>query len=138
HWMRRAGLYVTADQQLGQLQMRLWRTARVIIDPSLHIGRMSYEDAVSFFVEEVGLTRSAAEAEVNRYTTWPTQAPSYIIGWLEIEKLKAELQAELGDGFDEKTFHETLLSQGSLPLALMRRVVREEMVGGKGGTTEGR
>ncbi len=129
HWMLRAGLFTTTDQQLAQLQMRLWRTARVIVDPSLHTGRMSYDEAVRFFMDEVGLTRSAAEAEVNRYTTWPTQAPSYIIGWLEIEKLKAELQAELGEQFDEKRFHETLLEQGSLPLALMRRAMWEEMIG---------
>jgi hypothetical protein len=127
HWMRRAGLFTTDDQKLAQLQMRLWRTARVIIDPSLHTGRMSYEEAVRFFVDEVGLTRSAAEAEVNRYTTWPTQAPSYIIGWLEIERRKAELQAELGERFDDKRFHETLLEQGSLPLALLRRAMRDEM-----------
>lgn len=132
HWMLREGLFIDTDQRLAQLQMRLWRTARVIIDPSLHTGRMSYEDAVQFFMDEVGLTRSAAEAEVNRYTTWSTQAPSYIIGWLEIEKLKAELQAELGERFDEKRFHETLLQQGSLPLALLRRAMWEEMVAGNG------
>ncbi len=130
HWMRRAGLFETVDQQLAQLQMRLWRTARVIIDPSLHTGRMSYDQAVQFFVDEVGLTRPEATAEVDRYTTWPTQAPSYIIGWLEIERLKIELQDELGDRFDEKRFHETLLEQGSLPLALMRRAVWAELVGG--------
>ncbi len=129
HWMARAGLFGSADERLAQLQMRLWRTARVIVDPSLHTGRMSYEQAVRFMMDEVGLTRSAAEAEVNRYTTWPTQAPSYIIGWLEIEKLKAELRQELGGRFDEKRFHETLLAQGSLPLALMRRAVWAELVG---------
>ncbi len=129
HWMRRVGLFTTPDQRLAQLQMRLWRTARVIVDPSLHTGRMTYEQAVRFMMDEVGLTRSAAEAEVNRYTTWPTQAPSYIIGWLEIEKLKAELQGELGQQFSEKRFHEVLLEQGSLPLALMRRAVRDAMLG---------
>jgi uncharacterized protein (DUF885 family) len=123
HWMRRAGLFVTDDQKLAQLQMRLWRTARVIIDPSLHTGRMSYDDAVTFFMDEVGLTRSAAEAEVNRYTTWPTQAPSYIIGWLEIERLEQELRRAEGDRFDAKRFRERLLEQGSLPLALMRRAM---------------
>ena len=105
--------------------MRLWRTARVIIDPSLHTGAMSYEQAVRFFVDEVGLERSAAEAEVNRFTTWPTQAPSYIIGWLELEKLEAELRTELGDRFDHKVWVERVLSAGSLPLALLRRAVRD-------------
>ena len=130
HWMRRAGLFTTDDERLAQLQMRLWRTARVIVDPSLHTGRMSYDEAVEFFVQEVGLTRAAAEAEVNRYTTWPTQAPSYIIGWLEIDRLKAELQDALGEAFDERRFHETMLEQGSLPPALLGRSMRARMVKG--------
>jgi uncharacterized protein (DUF885 family) len=125
-WMGRVGLYEgNPDAQVAQLQMRLWRTARVIVDPSLHTGAMSYEEAVQFFVDEVGLERSAAEAEVNRFTTWPTQAPSYIIGWLEIERLEAELKQELGEQFSEKQFVERVLEAGPLPLALLRRAVRD-------------
>ena len=124
HWMGRAGLYDdNPDARLAQLQMRLWRTARVIIDPSLHTGAMTYDQAVQFFVDEVGLERSAAEAEVNRFTTWPTQAPSYIVGWLELERLKTEIQAAVGDRFSEKEFVERVLEGGPLPLALLRRSV---------------
>lgn len=123
HWMARTGLFDSPDAQLAQLQMRLWRTARVIIDPALHTGRMSYEQAVQFFVDEVGLERSAAEAEVNRFTTWPTQAPSYIVGWLELERLKRELQLAQGERFSEKQFIETVLKVGALPLELLRREV---------------
>ncbi|HUL68847.1 MAG TPA: DUF885 domain-containing protein [Gemmatimonadales bacterium] len=124
HWMGRAGLYDdNPDARLAQLQMRLWRTARVIIDPSLHTGAMTYEQAVQFFVDEVGLERSAAEAEVNRFTTWPTQAPSYIIGWLELERLKTEIQAAVGNRFTEKQYVERVLEAGPLPLALLRRAV---------------
>jgi hypothetical protein len=124
HWMARAGLFAdNPDGQLGQLQMRLWRTARVIIDPSLHTGRMTYDDAVRFFMDEVGLERSAAEAEVNRFTTWPTQAPSYIVGWLEIERLEGDVRQSLGARFSEKDFVEKVLEAGPLPLALLRRAV---------------
>jgi hypothetical protein len=125
-WMGRSGFYTTADDTLAWLQMRLWRTARVIVDPSIHTGRMTYEQAVQFMVDEVGLERSAAEAEVNRYTTWPTQAPSYIIGWLEIERLRNEIRSREGSAFSEKKFVETLLGVGSLPLALMRRAVLQQ------------
>jgi uncharacterized protein (DUF885 family) len=125
HWMARAGLFDTPDSRLGQLQMRLWRTARVIIDPSLHTGAMTYEDAVRFFMDEVGLERSAAEAEVNRFTTWPTQAPSYIIGWLEIERLERDLRAALGERFNHRQFVERVLEAGPLPPLLLRRVVLE-------------
>lgn len=125
HWLARDGLFAgNPDGQLAQLQMRLWRTARVIIDPSLHTGAMTYEQAVRFFVDEVGLEPSAAAAEVNRFTTWPAQAPSYIVGWLEIEKLRSEMQRELGPRFNEREFVERVLSEGALPLALLRRAVR--------------
>ncbi|HEV2643261.1 MAG TPA: DUF885 domain-containing protein [Candidatus Elarobacter sp.] len=125
HWMARKGYFADPDGRLAQLQMRLWRTARVIIDPSIHTGAMSYDDAVGFFMSEVGLERSAAEAEVNRFTTWPTQAPSYIVGWQEIERMERELQRDLGARFDEKQFIEHLLDQGALPPALLRRAVRD-------------
>lgn len=125
HWMGRAGLYSDNDARLAQLQMRLWRTARVIIDPSLHTGAMTYQEAVRFFVDEVGLERSAAEAEVNRFTTWPTQAPSYIIGWRAIEDLAHEIRNALGARFSEKRVIEQVLEAGSLPPALLRRAVRE-------------
>lgn len=121
--MARRGLFKDTDGRLAQLQMRLWRTARVIIDPSIHTGTMSYDQAVDMFVNEVGLDRTAAEAEVNRFTTWPTQATSYIVGWLEIERMESELKRELGSRFDEKQFIEHLLDQGALPPALLRRAV---------------
>jgi len=124
HWMARAGLFDDdPDGRLAQLQMRLWRTARVIIDPSIHTGRMTYEEAVRFFMDEVGLERSAAEAEVNRFTTWPTQAPSYIVGWLEIERLETDVRQALGARFSEKDFVERVLEAGPLPPALLRRAV---------------
>lgn len=66
------------------------------------------------------------ETEVNRFTTWPTQAPSYIVGWLEIERVKSELQGELGPRLDEKQFVERVLDQGALPLALLGRSVRND------------
>ena len=122
-WMGREGFYKNADDSLAWLQMRLWRTARVIIDPSLHTGQMTYEEAVRFFMDEVGLEQSAAEAEVNRYTTWPTQAPSYIIGWLELENLRATLRNMKGVGPSDREFAETILGIGSLPLELLKRAV---------------
>ncbi|MEX1140390.1 MAG: DUF885 domain-containing protein [Bacteroidota bacterium] len=122
-WMACEGFYKNADDSLAWLQMRLWRTARVIIDPSIHTGQMTYQEAVSFFVDEVGLERSAAEAEVNRYTTWPTQAPSYIIGWLELERLREILKKSRGARFSDREFAETILGIGSLPLELLKRAV---------------
>ena len=121
--MYRHGFFPSPLARLTQLRMRLWRAARVIIDPSIHTGRWSFDEAVAFFVDSVGLERQDAIAEVTRYTTWPTQAISYIIGMHEIERLRDEVKAAQGARFSERRFHDVLLEQGSLPPPLMRRAV---------------
>ena len=121
--MYRHGFFPSPLARLTQLRMRLWRAARVIIDPSLHTGRWTRDQAVQFFVDSVGLERADAVAEVTRYTTWPTQAVSYLIGMREIDRLRADAQAQLGAAFDERRFHDAVLRQGSLPPPLMRRAV---------------
>ena len=119
--MYQNGFYPNALARLTQLRMRLWRAARVIIDPSIHTGRMTFDEAVAFFVDTVGLERADAVAEVTRYTTWPTQAVSYIVGMEAIESLRDEIRARDGASFDLARFHDALLRQGSLPPPLMRR-----------------
>ena len=121
--MYQAGFYPTPLARLTQLRMRLWRAARVIIDPSIHTGRMTFDDAVRFFVDSVGLEPGDATAEVNRYTTWPTQAVSYIVGMREVEALRDTVRALEGAAYDPARFHDVLLGQGSLPPVLMRRAV---------------
>ena len=121
--MYQAGFYPTPLARLTQLRMRLWRAARVIIDPSIHTGRMSFDEAVRFFVDSVGLEKGDATAEVNRYTTWPTQAVSYIVGMREMEALRDTVERREGAAFDPARFHDVLLGEGSLPPVLMRRAV---------------
>lgn len=125
--MYRSGFYPDSLARLTQLRMRLWRAARVIIDPSIHTGRMTFDEAVAFFVDTVGLERADAVAEVTRYTTWPTQAVSYIVGMQAVEALRDEVRARQGASFDLARFHDVLLRQGSLPPPLMRRAVLDAM-----------
>lgn len=121
--MYQNGFYPSPLARLTQLRMRLWRAGRVIIDPSIHTGRMTYDGAVAFFVDSVALERGDAVAEVTRYTTWPTQAVSYIVGMQAIEALRDEVRERQGARFDLTRFHDVLLEQGSLPPPLMRRAV---------------
>lgn len=121
--MYQNGFFPSPLARLTQLRMRLWRAGRVIIDPSIHTGRMTFDEAVQFFVDSVALEKPDATAEVTRYTTWPTQAVSYIVGMFAIEQLRDEVRARQGDRFDLARFHDVLLEQGSLPPPLMRRAV---------------
>jgi uncharacterized protein (DUF885 family) len=106
-------------QRLGRLSDQLWRAARIILDVSLHTGKMTVEDGIDFLVERAGLERSNARAEVRRYTATPTQPMSYLIGKLEIVKLIDDYKKK-HPGASLKQVHDAVLSCGSLPPRLMQ------------------
>ena len=106
--------------RLHQLRWRLHRAARVIIDISYQTGKMSNEDAVKLMVEDVGLEEGNAKAEVNRFIHSPTQPTSYLIGYLDIMRLREDYKKMKGKAFGLKEFHDELLSYGSAPVMLVR------------------
>ncbi|MGH3416402.1 MAG: DUF885 family protein, partial [Actinocrinis sp.] len=85
---------------------------------ALHCGDMTVEQAEAFMVAKSALSEGTAKGEVSRYCAWPTQAPSYLTGCLEIERIRDEyLAAGLGS---RREFHDTIAGSGSLPLGLAR------------------
>ncbi|UCE27434.1 MAG: DUF885 domain-containing protein [Candidatus Coatesbacteria bacterium] len=122
--LREQGLYTDDETVLVQKRDKLWRAARVIIDASLHTGRMTYDEAVAFLVENVKMEPITAEAEVKRYSYTPTQPMSYLVGEYEIYKILEKYRTANPDA-TLKEFHDELISHGSLPPALVGR----EMVG---------
>lgn len=121
--MREEGFFDDPHVELLQLDMRLFRAARIVVDTGLHAGEMSVEEATEFMQERAGLSEPVARAEVARYCAWPTQAASYLTGSLEIERIRSDyLKADRGD---LKSFHDTIAASGVLPLALAERVVME-------------
>ncbi len=123
------GYYTDDRVRLMQLKDLLWRACRVVVDGSLHTGRMSFDEAVDFLVARAALERTNAVAEVKRYIQSPTQPMSYAVGRQAILDLRAEYQKALGGGFDLKSFHDKLLSYGSLPPSLIAREMRAELRG---------
>jgi len=107
---------------VGRLRMELLRASRMVVDTGIHWGGWSRNDAVDYMLA-LGFDRRLVEAEVDRYIVWPGQAPAYMVGMLEILRLRDEAQATLGDDFDLVGFHDALLSQGSVPVALLEEVV---------------
>ncbi|MBV8932192.1 MAG: DUF885 domain-containing protein, partial [Kutzneria sp.] len=119
--MREQGYFTDPARELAHLDMRLFRAARIVVDTALHCGDMTVAQAEEFMAAKSSLTAATARAEVNRYCAWPTQAPSYLTGALEIERIRTDyLAAGLGD---LKSFHDTIAGSGALPLGLARRVV---------------
>ena len=115
------------DVRLTQLRNRLWRAARVILDVSLHTGRMEFNDAVTFLVEKVRFEPYAAELEVGIYIREPTYVLGYLIGMQEIELIRAEFIDRHGEPDPPSEFYDPLLRIGSIPPALLR----EELLGKK-------
>ena len=113
--MREEGFYDDKRTLLFQLKDHLWRCARVVIDVSLHAKSMSFDEAVDLLVREAKLERTNAMAEVRRYTMHPTQPMSYLMGQLEILRIRERYQALQGGIYDLREFHNKLLSVGTVP-----------------------
>lgn len=112
--------------KLRQLQLRLWRNARVIYDVGMQTGRMTREEAVTLMTDKVGFLRWAAEAEVDSALARPGYFIGYFMGMSEILKMREEYRARRGPAFTLKEFHDRLLRIGSMPPALVREVLMRE------------
>jgi uncharacterized protein (DUF885 family) len=108
------------DVRLTQLRNRLWRAARVIMDASLHTGKMTYDEAVTFLADKVRFDRYAAALDVDMYTVRPTYVLGYLIGMQEIEGIRRDYVAKYGEPTPPSEFYDRLLSVGSIPPALVR------------------
>jgi uncharacterized protein (DUF885 family) len=113
------GYYKDKRERLMQLNWRLQRAARILLDVALHTGKMSYDDAVKFLVEKVKLNPPQAEGSVNGYTQSPTYFPTYLLGMLEIVRIREKFRAQRGTRFTLKEFHERFLAYGNVPPALI-------------------
>ncbi|MEJ8569804.1 DUF885 domain-containing protein [Elongatibacter sediminis] len=121
--------YLPLDAQLFGLRSRLMRAARAFLDPMLNLGLLEPDQALEFLVDDVVLSRPMARQEVDRYTyRAPGQATSYYVGYMSLMALRTEVELRLRDRFDQRAFHDFLLSQGLLPPELLRQAVLEEFV----------
>lgn len=122
--MGEQGFY-SRKAHIFQLWAQSVRTLRVLLDVGLHCFEMGLSQAEETLRTKGVMERSAAVAEVKRYALKPTQPLSYLIGKLEILKLRKEYSRKVGRGFNPKDFHSRLLSFGSIPL----RLIREGLIG---------
>jgi uncharacterized protein (DUF885 family) len=115
--------YYDDRARLAQLSMRLLRALRIVLDMQLQSGELSYQAAVERAVSVARVSEPTARTEVARYTMTPTQPFSYLVGCLELERLRSESQARLGDAFRIRRFHDRVLSYGHMPPTLVARAI---------------
>jgi uncharacterized protein (DUF885 family) len=123
--MREQGFFDDPRHVLYQFEATIFRAARIVVDTSLHLREMTFDDAVRFMMEKANLTEPNAKAEVGRYCSWPTQASSYLTGMLEILDIRTRWLARRGrsDVAALREFHDAITSSGALPTALAERAI---------------
>ncbi len=119
------GTYVDPISQFGRLTSEMWRAIRLVVDTGLHAEGWTEQQAVEYFAENSSVPLAAIRSEVQRYIVMPGQATSYKIGMNKLLELRAHARAELGDAFDIRAFHDTVLLGGAMPLALLERRVHQ-------------
>ncbi len=122
---KEAGFYEDPYSDFGRLTYEMWRANRLIVDTGMHALGWSRQQAIDFLIENTALSRAEVVSEIDRYITWPAQALSYKIGELRIKALRAKAENELGTKFDLRAFHDMIVGNGSLAIAVLEDVANE-------------
>ena len=117
------GGYEDPYSDFGRLQSEMWRAIRLVVDTGIHAKGWSEDEAVAYCLENSPNPETVARSEVRRYFVLPGQATSYKIGMIRIQQLRKKAEEELGDKFDIRGFHDTVLGGGSVPLSLLEKQV---------------
>jgi uncharacterized protein (DUF885 family) len=113
------GIYRTPYEKFGQQSYAMWRAVRLVIDTGMHHYGWSRQQAIDYLASHTALSQHEVETEVDRYISWPGQADSYMLGELEIRRLRSKAEQQLGTNFDIRKFHSMLLGLGSVPLPIL-------------------
>jgi uncharacterized protein (DUF885 family) len=128
------GLYTDPYKEFGQLGMEIFRAARLVVDTGIHSKKWDREKAVQYYLDNIPNPEGDVRAEIDRYIVWPGQATAYMIGKLKIEELRAKAETELGDKFDIRQFHDTVIANGSVPLSILEELVDDYIAAAKSET----
>ncbi|PZR35747.1 DUF885 family protein [Caulobacter segnis] len=115
------GIYRDPYELFGRLSYEMWRACRLVADTGIHWKHWSLDQARACFTDNTALSPVNIEVELKRYISWPGQALAYKVGELKILELRRRAEQALGARFDERAFHEAVLLDGSLPLAVLER-----------------
>ena len=127
------GFYQDPYSEFGRLAMELWRAARLVVDTGLHSKRWTREEAIDYLLQNTPNAEWDCVKAIERYIAMPGQATAYMIGKIRILELRDRAQQQLGDAFDIREFHDTVLASGPVPLDVLAANV-ERMIANKQGT----
>ncbi len=117
-------LYSSDLDRLGMLSLQAFRAARLVVDPGMHALGWTRQQAIDYMLAHTAEEPAAVASEIDRYIIWPGQATSYMMGMIEIRRLRDEAQQKLGPKFDINAFHDRILEDGSVPLTFLGTKIR--------------
>jgi uncharacterized protein (DUF885 family) len=119
------GLYSSDVDRLGMISADAWRAGRLVTDTGIHALGWSRQEAIDFLRKWTPIGLLTVEQEVDRYISMAGQALAYKMGQIEIMRLRSEAEKSLGDAFDIKGFHDTMLVNGPMPLPMLATAVNQ-------------
>jgi uncharacterized protein (DUF885 family) len=115
------GMYTTPYEHFGKYTYEMWRACRLVVDTGIHAKGWSRAQVVEYMSENTALSIHEINTETDRYISWPGQALSYKIGELKIRELRKKAEKLLGSKFNIRDFHEVVLEQGTVTLAILEQ-----------------
>jgi uncharacterized protein (DUF885 family) len=113
------GGYQDPYADFGRLSGEIWRAVRLVVDTGIHAKGWSEEEAVEYALANSARPELSVRSEIRRYFNNPGQATAYKIGMLKIQEYRARAEAELGEDFDIRAFHDVVLGSGPLPMSVL-------------------
>ncbi len=117
------GLYTDPYADFGRLAMEVFRASRLVIDTGIHFKKWTRKQAYQYMIDNTPNPEGDSQKEIDRYIVWPGQATGYKIGMIKILELRSKAQKALGSKFDLRTFHDVVLTNGSVPLNMLENLV---------------
>ncbi|GAB3038893.1 DUF885 domain-containing protein [Spirosoma pulveris] len=125
-WLgKEMGFYKDPYSDFGRLTFEMWRASRLVVDTGIHTKGWTRQQVIDYLSSHTALSIHDCTTETDRYISWPGQALAYKIGELKIKELRQKAQKALGDKFDVRVFHDLILSQGTVTMPILQRMVDE-------------
>jgi len=112
-------IYATPFEKFGQLTYEMWRACRLVVDTGVHAKNWTRQQVLDYLAEKTALSLHEVRTETDRYISWPGQALSYKMGEIKIREMRKKAEAELGEKFNIRDFHEVILEEGTVTLSIL-------------------
>jgi uncharacterized protein (DUF885 family) len=117
--------FLTELEEYAELAATRRMACRAVVDARLHCGIYTLDDAAKYYREVAKMPEGFAMSEATKNSIFPGGAIMYLYGLEGIVRLREELMEKKGDAFDLKSFHDSFLSYGGIPVDRIASEMKE-------------